>query len=303
MRLITFVKEANDRLGMITPQGVVDLLQASDILGSEDRQAAEKNSFFHDIGAFLSGGDQATNLALRLLGQRGLVYLPLESLQLRPPVPNPAKILCIIANSKLRTEGAKFPIPAFPMFFSKFPHCLVEPGGAVLLPKISQKVENEIELAVVIGKSGKYIQRAQAMDHVAGYTIINDISFRDLGKVPALDSTMEPLKDWMKNKSLDRSAPMGPWLVLKDEISDPHCLRLTLKVNGEVLQDGNTQDMLYGIPEIIEFASKGITLEVGDVIATGTCSRVGAHKFLKNGDEIEAEIEGIGVLRHSAAVE
>jgi 2-keto-4-pentenoate hydratase/2-oxohepta-3-ene-1,7-dioic acid hydratase in catechol pathway len=141
------------------------------------------------------------------------------------------------------------------------------------------------------------------MDYVAGYSVFNDISFRDLGKVPVVQKDMEPLKDWLRNKSLDASAPMGPCLALPDEIRDPHQLRLTLKVNGEVTQDGSTTELLWGIPEIIEAASYGFTLYVGDVISVGTCRRLGERRWLKEGDRVEAEIEGIGVLRHGVRAE
>jgi 2-keto-4-pentenoate hydratase/2-oxohepta-3-ene-1,7-dioic acid hydratase in catechol pathway len=301
MKLVTFVKSGSDRFGAVKGSGVLDLAEAYAAVYPTAKPG--EKVWLNDAISFLRGGEAARRLASQLLQDSPTRAIPLDSVQLRPPIPNPSKVLCILANSKIRSDGAKFPVPAEPTFFNKFSSCLVASGGSIVIPKISRTVENEIELALVIGKEGKYISRENAMDYVAGYSVFNDISFRDLGKVPVVQKDMEPLKDWLRNKSLDASAPMGPCLALRDEIPDPHQLRLTLKVNGEVTQDGSTTELLWGIPEIIEAASYGFTLYVGDVISVGTCRRLGERRWLKDGDRVEAEIQGIGVLRHGVRAE
>ncbi|HUI01792.1 MAG TPA: fumarylacetoacetate hydrolase family protein, partial [Nitrososphaerales archaeon] len=190
----------------------------------------------------------------------------------------------------------------FPYFFTKFRSALLGPGDQILLPRVSTKVDWEVELAVIIGKGGKYISRDRALDHVAGYTVANDISFRDLQYPPGWPEKLNPLgMNWVKGKALDSSLPLGPWLVTKDEIPDPQNLGLHLRVNGETKQDSSTSDMVFDVATLIEYASAGITLKPGDVISTGTPLGValwGDRRFLADGDLVEAEVEGIGVLRN-----
>ncbi len=222
------------------------------------------------------------------------VVLPIEDVELLAPIVRPPKIICIGLNYRKHAEETGKPIPKEPIIFSKYATAVTGHQSKVYLPKVSTQVDYEAELAVIIGKKGKDILEEDAMDHVFGYTCFNDISARDL-----------QFRDgqWMKGKTCDGFAPMGPWIVLKDEISDPQNLDISLKLNGQVMQDGNTADMIFNIPTLISFLSSLFTLEPGDIIATGTPPGVGVARdpqvFLKPGDVTEVEVQGIGVLRNT----
>jgi 2-keto-4-pentenoate hydratase/2-oxohepta-3-ene-1,7-dioic acid hydratase in catechol pathway len=176
-----------------------------------------------------------------------------------------------------------------------------------LLPKVSKSVDWEVELAVIIGKAGKYIAREDSISHVAGYAISNDVSFRDFQystKLPDGKTTLG--LNWMKGKGLDSSFPLGPWLVTTDEIPNPHALEISLSVNGKQKQQSNTSDMIFKIESLIEYISAGITLKPGDVISTGTPEGVAATTsgpFLKDGDIVEGSIDRIGTLSNPVKAE
>jgi 2-keto-4-pentenoate hydratase/2-oxohepta-3-ene-1,7-dioic acid hydratase in catechol pathway len=212
------------------------------------------------------------------------------------PVPRPAKLICIGLNYRDHAAESNMPIPERPVVFSKFSTAVIAPGEAVVVPATSQQVDYEAELAVVIGRRAKNVSRDQAYHHVLGYTAFNDVSARDFQFADG---------QWQRGKSCDTFAPMGPTLVTKDLISDPHKLAIKLILNGQTMQDSNTDQLIFGVPELIEFLSETITLEPGDVIATGTPPGVGfARKppvFLKAGDEMIVEIEGIGGLNNPVA--
>ena len=180
-----------------------------------------------------------------------------------------------------------------PVYFTKPPTAVVGHEAGVVAWPVTQNLDYEVELAVVIGKGGRDIPRAKAYDHVFGYTVLNDITARDLQRKHA---------QWFKGKSLDTFAPLGPWIVHKSDLADPHALRIALRVNGEIRQEATTADMVFRVEELIEVLSAGMTLEPGDILATGTPSGVGAGcvppQWLKVGDVLEAEVEGIGVLRN-----
>ncbi|RXY99551.1 fumarylacetoacetate hydrolase family protein [Fictibacillus sp. S7] len=211
------------------------------------------------------------------------------------PIPRPAKnIFCVGKNYRDHAVemGSEADIPEHVMIFSKAPTTVIGHQADVLRHKeVTDELDYEGELAVIIGKKGKGITQDTAMDHVFGYTIINDVTARDLQKKH---------KQFLIGKSLDTSCPMGPWIVSKEDLPNPHELTITTKVNGEVRQDGNTKDFIFTIPEIIEALSKGMTLEPGDVIATGTPAGVGKGfkppRLLNSGDTIEITVEGIGTL-------
>ncbi|MDX6709014.1 MAG: hypothetical protein QOH96_30 [Blastocatellia bacterium] len=207
------------------------------------------------------------------------------------PVPRPGKLICIGLNYRDHAIESKMPIPERPVVFSKFSTSVIGPGEAVVVPSKSEQVDYEAELAVVIGRRAKNVSREQAYDYVLGYTIVNDVSARDFQFADG---------QWQRGKSCDTFAPMGQWIVTTDEIPDPHTLSIKLRLNGQTMQDSNTNQLIFGVPELIAFLSESITLEPGDVIATGTPPGVGfARKppvFLKSGDVMEVEIEGIGTL-------
>jgi 2-keto-4-pentenoate hydratase/2-oxohepta-3-ene-1,7-dioic acid hydratase in catechol pathway len=226
---------------------------------------------------------------------------PLHEVTLEAPLPRPHKnVMCIAVNytehareTAAHREHGGVP-PTQPVMFTKAPTSINGPYGEIEIdPAVSTQIDWEVELGVIIGKPGKNIPAEKALDYVFGYTVLNDVTARDL---------QSRHKQFFKGKSLDGSCPIGPWIVTADEIADPHNLRLQLRVNGETKQDGNTGQMIFSISDIIAILSLGSTLEPGDIIATGTPSGVGFSRatpeFLKPGDIMESEVEGIGILRN-----
>jgi len=210
---------------------------------------------------------------------------------LAAPVPRPGKIICIGLNYRNHAIESGMEIPKSPIIFSKFVTCVAAPGDPILLPEGSEQVDYEAELAVVIGRRAKNVKLEDAMNHVFGYTNFNDVSARDMQFADG---------QWQRGKSCDAFAPYGEYIVSKDELADPHNLRIQFRLNGETLQDSNTNELIFDTPAVIEFLSRSMTLEPGDIIATGTPPGVGfARKppvFLKDGDVAEVEVEGLGVL-------
>ena len=225
----------------------------------------------------------------------------LSDVQLAAPIPRPRKnIMCLGWNyaeheketALIRGQEAK--VPEYPVIFTKAPTTVNSPYGNIIIdPQVSEEVDWEVELAIIIGNGGKNISEEDALSHVFGYTVLNDVSARDL---------QSRHKQFFKGKSIDGYCPMGPWIVTADEIKDPQQLVVRLRVNGITKQEGNTSMMIFPIRTIIATLSKGMTLEPGDIIATGTPGGVGFARnppeFLKAGDVMETEVEGIGVLRN-----
>lgn len=219
----------------------------------------------------------------------------LDEVGLYAPLPNPGKLIAIGLNYLDHARESGMEPPKNPIFFTKYSTAIVGPGAPVVLPpkEISNQVDYEVELAVVIGKAARNVSEDEAMDYVFGYTIVNDVSARDLQFEDG---------QWVKGKSLDTFAPMGPWVVTKDEIPDPHDLRIVLALNGELVQDSSTSNLIFKVPQLIAYLSKLFTLRPGDVIATGTPPGVGMarkpQRFLKPGDTMRCEIQGIGALEN-----
>lgn len=216
---------------------------------------------------------------------------PLADLKILPPLADPDKIICIGLNYNEHASETAMDLPEEPVFFCKFKSSIIGPKEAIIIPKVSEQIDYEAELAVVIGQPGKGIPEAQALEHVAGYTCFNDVSARDLQFRGG---------QWIKGKALDTFAPLGPYIVTKDEIGDPHKLKIGLELNGRKMQDSSTDKLIFKIPRLIAFLSQLFTLETGDIIATGTPSGVGFTRqppvFLKHGDEVKVIIEGVGEL-------
>jgi 2-keto-4-pentenoate hydratase/2-oxohepta-3-ene-1,7-dioic acid hydratase in catechol pathway len=214
------------------------------------------------------------------------------------PVPRPGKLICIGLNYRDHAKESNMPLPEKPVVFSKFSSAVIAPGEPVVIPRTSEKVDYEAELAVVVGRRGKNVSADRAYDYVLGYTAFNDVTARDFQFADG---------QWQRGKSCDTFAPMGQAIVTTDAITDPHKLSIQLTLNGEIMQDSNTDQLIFGVPRLIEFISQSITLEPGDVIATGTPSGVGfARKppvFLKPGDEMQVLIEGIGGLGNPVVAE
>lgn len=189
-------------------------------------------------------------------------------------------------------------IPHVPTIFSKFPNVVIGPGDAIVLPKNSTRPDYEAELAFVIGKGGRHIAAQNWREHVFGYTIVNDVSARDFQMATS---------QWLMGKTFDTFAPMGPAIVTEDEVPDPHALDISLEIGGEILQRSNTRELIFRIPEIVEHISSVVTLEPGDVIATGTPAGVGfarkPPRFLQPGDEVVIRIQGLGELRNRCVAE
>jgi 2-keto-4-pentenoate hydratase/2-oxohepta-3-ene-1,7-dioic acid hydratase in catechol pathway len=315
LKLAGFRRRRKTCVGVVWGQKVIDLNGAYPFLRKRAR-SPKKMPPIQDIKSFLAQGPAAIRIARRaenlvkgiMEGERrvppaikGLVT-DLNKVRLLPPISNPPKILCLARNyvSHAREVAGDAPLPRSLLVFIKPTTSIIGPGDSVVVPPSCQKLDYEVELAVVIGKRGRYIPSGKAMDHVAGYTIINDISDREY-----IVQEETQRVNWFFMKAQDTFAPLGPYLVLKDEIQDPHLLRLRLWVNGELRQDSTGEDMIFMIPEIISQISHFVTLEPGDIIATGTPTGTSfsTKQYLKAGDVVECEIEEIGRLKNFIKVE
>ncbi len=221
---------------------------------------------------------------------------PLRDAKLFAPLPRPGKIICVGRNYAEHARERGGEIPKSPIFFLKSNNTICGPGDAIVIPSATQQGDYEAELAVVMGKGGKNIPEDKAYEHVAGYTCMNDVSARDIQKADG---------QWFRGKSCDTFAPIGPWIVTKDEIPDPHKLHISLTLNGETMQDSSTGNMIFRIPFLISYLSRTMTLEAGDIISTGTPEGVGAHRtpptFLQPGDTVSVTVENIGTLTNPIA--
>ena len=217
------------------------------------------------------------------------------------PVIDPQKIVCVGLNYKDHAEESGMPIPKEPVLFSKFPSALIGHGENIVLPKVSSKVDYEAELVIVIGKRGRHLTPENAGQYIAGYTVGHDVSARDW-------QLEKDGKQWMAGKTFDTFAPCGPVIVTSDEVPDPHALAISLRLNGKVMQNSNTNQMIFRANQIVSYISQIFTVEPGDLIFTGTPPGVGiAHKpdpvWMKAGDVAEVEIQGLGLLRNTVVAE
>jgi 2-keto-4-pentenoate hydratase/2-oxohepta-3-ene-1,7-dioic acid hydratase in catechol pathway len=302
MRLLTFKQNGTGHAGIVAGGYAVDMATAAVEMG------VPQLSQCGDMLMFLRGGAPAIEGARLLLATverevaagragelvtRGLLY-SVDGLKLMAPVPNPSKIVAIGLNYRdhAREQGA--PIPERPIIFAKFPTSVIGPGDAITWdPALTQQVDYEAELAVVIGRTARNVSEEDALSAVAGYTCGNDVSARDLQFGD---------HQWVRGKSLDTFCPLGPVLVTPDEIPEPQALAIRAVLNGNVMQDSRTSEMVFGVRELIAFASRAFTLLPGDVILTGTPHGVGVFRkpplFLKDGDRIAIEIEKIDRLEN-----
>lgn len=220
--------------------------------------------------------------------------------RLLAPVPRPGKIVCLGLNYADHARESGSPIPSEPAVFAKASSAVVGPGEAIQIPKATSKVDYEVELAAVIGRRGKNVPAEKAMDLVAGYTILNDVSARDY-------QHEKPARQWFLGKSFDTFCPMGPWIVTKDELPDPHALGIRCLLHGVAAQSSNTSNLIFRIPDIIAYVSRVFTLEPGDVISTGTPGGVGAARtppvWLRPGDRVVCEVDRIGRLENPVVAE
>jgi len=289
---------ANDR----THVGIVDNDRVFDLQEAQKKLQLPHSSSLATIDAILSTDSLPS---LQKSESKIIESVPgraLSDVALRSPILNPEKILLLAVNYLSHSKEKKSEPPREPYLFTKFRNTLIGSGEPILIPHNSNRVDWEVELAVVIGRAGKNIAKQDAMNYVAGYAVSNDVSFRDLQYSTRLPDGKTMLgMNWVKGKGLDSSFPLGPWIITRDEIPDPHELGISLSVNGNVKQKSNTAEMIFKIDSTIEYASAGMTLKAGDVISTGTPEGVAAYtdgSYLRDGDVVEATIERIGVLRN-----
>lgn len=309
MKLLSMKTERGDSAGIVTGEEVLDVTGFCEIIegrGEWIEADTDTATYHHLEGAYRDaldllkhGADWPAMIIAKLENDLILfnqcrevgVLIPLAKVELNPPVIAPGKILAVGLNYAAHAAEQNAQPPESPLIFSKCTTALIGPKDAIRLPRISNNIDYEAELAVVIGKQAKSVAAESAYDYIAGYTILNDVTARDLQRRE---------RQWARAKGLDTFAPCGPWLVTKDELADPHSLALELRVNGEVKQSSNTNDLIFKIPQLIEFISQDLTLRPGDIISTGTPSGVGVFSeppvFLRDGDQIEIKIEQIGTL-------
>ena len=286
MKLVTFTAGTGTRLGAVRGCDLVDLAAAS-----EGRLPS-------DMLAFLQGGDPSVELARKVMQEAEPQY-SLSEVQLLAPIPNPSKVVAIGLNYMDHCREQGHEPPTTPVIFTKFPSSVIGPGAEIRWdPALTAKVDYEVELAVVIGRVARRVSAASALEYVAGYTVCNDVSARDLQFGDG---------QWVRGKSLDTFCPLGPWLVTRDEIADPQNLPIRSTLNGVVMQDSTTAEMIFRVDVLIEFASRAFTLLPGDVIVTGTPHGVGVFHdppvFLGDGDTITVEVQGIGQLANPCVEE
>jgi 2-keto-4-pentenoate hydratase/2-oxohepta-3-ene-1,7-dioic acid hydratase in catechol pathway len=252
------------------------------------------------VRQLLAAGPEVLRHAARAGNRPDAVRVPADKARLAAPVPDPQKIVCLGLNYRDHAAETNAQIPKEPILFSKYPTAIIGPGAAIVLPAVSSEVDFEAELVIVVGKRGRHLSVDNALAHVAGYTVGHDVSARDW-------QLKKDGKQWMAGKTFDTFAPMGPELVMAEEVPDAQNLGIRLRLNGQVMQDSSTRQMIFGVAPILAYLSKVFTLEPGDVIFTGTPPGVGfARKppvFLKPGDIVEVEIDGIGVLTNPVVSE
>jgi 2-keto-4-pentenoate hydratase/2-oxohepta-3-ene-1,7-dioic acid hydratase in catechol pathway len=254
---------------------------------------------YPDALSFIAAGPKRWEGVSLQLDETGPNLLAsLSSVSLEAPLQRPPKILCIGLNYRDHAAESKMEPPKFPTVFTKYPHTLIGNGQSILLPRASQQPDYEAEFAVVIGQGGRNIPEANWEDHVFGYTIFHDVSARDVQLATS---------QWTLGKNFPTFGPMGPWIVSKDEIADPHQLDISLSINGETLQSSNTRELIFKVPRLISYISTMMPLVPGDIISTGTPAGVGMgrspQRWLRPGDEVVIEIAGIGSLRNPVLAE
>ncbi|MDH7568627.1 MAG: fumarylacetoacetate hydrolase family protein [Armatimonadota bacterium] len=291
MKLVTFLDGGTPRLGALVGDSVLDLAAAAARLPDLPAPGC-----LRDMLSLLDAGEAGMASAARVIDAAGgsaAFSRPLAQTRLLAPLPNPRKIVCVGLNYRDHCEENQVPLPQSPVIFAKFATAVTGPDSPIIKPAITNQLDYEAELAFVIGRTGKHIPEAEAMQYVAGYTIFHDVSARDIQFSDG---------QWVRGKSFDTFAPMGPALVTADEIPDPHTLDIRLDVNGQVLQNSNTRHLIFRIPFLVSFLSQVFTWQPGDVVSTGTPAGVGAFReppvFLQPGDTVTIAIEGLGVLRN-----
>lgn len=279
MKLISFefFSESTPHAGLLLDDAIVDLTP----LGASDAVMA------------IAAGAEALRQAAEAPGQS---VISADAVRLLAPLPNPARIFCVGLNYRDHAVESKMEIPKVPTIFLKLPSAVTGPDQPVRIPALTQQPDYEVELAIVIGKGGRDIAKENWREHVFGYTILNDVSARDVQLATS---------QWTLGKSFDTFCPIGPAIITADEIPDPHMLDIKLSIDGEVLQHSNTRELIFKAPELIAYISSITALEAGDIISTGTPAGVGLgrnpQRWLRPGETMTAEVEGIGQLVNPVA--
>jgi 2-keto-4-pentenoate hydratase/2-oxohepta-3-ene-1,7-dioic acid hydratase in catechol pathway len=253
-----------------------------------------------NVRQLLEGGPNILHAAGQLAERPNAVLYPVAQTKMHAPVVDPRKIVCVGLNYRDHAAETGAAIPKEPILFSKYPTALIGHGEAIVLPKVSNEVDYEAELVIVVGKRGRHLTADNALDHVAGYAVGHDVSARDW-------QLRKDGKQWMVGKTFDTFAPIGPELVTRDEVPDPQDLAISLRLNGQTMQNSNTRQMIFGVAATLAYLSQVFTLEPGDLIFTGTPPGVGIARkppvFMKNGDVVEVEIAKLGLLRNPVVQE
>jgi 2,4-diketo-3-deoxy-L-fuconate hydrolase len=306
MRLYSFKRNGEQRIGAEHDNQLVDLKAAAESLHREQGSVGIPAEVFLDMLGLIRAGDagmkaarQAFHYALERGRTNPSLKIPFPDLRLLAPIPRPGKILCSGINYlSHKEENPNAVLPESPFFFSKLPSAVIGPGAPIIHPRATTQMDYEVEFAVVIGKSMHHTPEDAVMARIAGYTILHDVSARD---VQFKDNQIT------LGKNFDTFAPMGPCLVTTDEPIEPGNVRLRTFLNGQVMQDGSTRDWLFPLPRLLSLLSQVMTLEAGDVVSTGTPAGVGVFRkppvFLKPGDRVVLEIETIGRLENPVVAE
>ena len=281
MRLVTFTHRGQQWLGARSGDSIIDLNAADPSIPSTMRE-------------FLEAGDKAL-CAARVAIDAGARAIPARDVAIQAPIGNPEKIICIGLNYADHAAESGMPIPDEPIVFSKYASSIIGPDANIVVPSASSQVDYEVELVVVIGKRGRNIAEGDALNHVAGYMVGHDVSARDY-------QLEKPGGQWMMGKTFDTFAPIGPDLVTTDDVPDPHNLGIRCILNGETVQDSNTSQLIFSVPKLIAYLTHVFTLTAGDLIFTGTPPGVGMGRepqlWLKHGDQVICEIDGLGRLKN-----
>jgi 2-keto-4-pentenoate hydratase/2-oxohepta-3-ene-1,7-dioic acid hydratase in catechol pathway len=279
MKLIRFGDPGKEKPGVILPDGSM----------------RDVSKFTEDFNESFFENDGISKLQKWIEKNNSSLPLIKKETRLGPPVAKPSKIICVGLNYAMHAKESGMSIPPEPVLFFKAPSAITGPNDDIIIPKNSTKTDWEVELAIVVGKRALYVDESDALNYVAGYVLHNDVSEREF--------QLERSGQWVKGKSADSFAPIGPFIVTKDEIPDPHKLALWLKVNGELMQSSNTSDLVYNIPFLVSYISQFMSLIPGDIISTGTPFGVGLGlkppRYLKHGDIVELGIDGLGTARQN----
>lgn len=301
MKLISFYTNKRLRAGAAVTGYAVDLEQAARLLGSGAIPGSIRGILEGDAPVMARARKVVRRAEAKLQRviekkeRRPAWAYPLNDVELAPPIPDPPKIICIGQNYADHCREQGLEPPEKPIIFSKFQTTLTGPSAPVVLPsrEVSAQIDYEVELAFVMGRTAKHVKRREAMEYVAGYMVMNDVTARDVQYGD---------KQWVRGKSFDTFGPCGPWIVTTDELPDVSHLHIWLKLNGEMMQESSTRNLIFDIPYLIEYLSRGITFQPGDIVSTGTPPGVGIFRkppvLLKPGDLMEAGIEGIGTLQN-----